>query len=310
MTSYINYFGLREPPFGMTPNIDFYCNFAGQEGVVEDVVASLNDGDSFIKITGKAGVGKTFLSRKLLESLDHSFVVQHLYLADITAQHLYNAIAELLGIAAFNLTPSKLLSKVEAKLLELHLAGKKVVLIIDEAHSLANDVLDALRLLTNIETGSCKLMQIVLFAHTDFNARLYSGGFEQLLQRITKSITILPLAKDEIDLYLCHRLVTAGHPSGQVFTHAAKKLIFKNSNGIPRIVNILCSKSLLLSYQKGLDKVDAGEIKHSIKESYEALIAIQKNKCKNWLWEALLIFSFSIAALLCWAVYNVVYLNT
>jgi MSHA biogenesis protein MshM len=310
MTSYINYFGLREPPFSMTPNIDFYCNFAGQQGVVEDIVASLTEGDSFIKVTGNAGVGKTFVSRKLLVSLDQSFIVKHIYLADMTAEQLYNSLAELLSITTFNMTPSKLLRKIEAELFDLHLAGKKVVLIIDEAHSLTDDALDALRFLTNIETGSCKLMQIVLFAHTDFNSRLYSVNCAQLLQRITKSINILPLAKDEMDLYLCHRLVTAGHSSGQLFTAAAKKIIFKNSNGIPRIINILCSKSLLLSYQKGLAKVDAREIKHAIEESYDALITIQKNKCKNWLWEALLVFSLAIAVLLCWAVYNVVYLNT
>ena len=310
MTSYINHFGLKESPFSMTSNIDFYCDFSGQKGVIEDVVASLNDGGSFIKITSKAGVGKTFLSRKLLASLGPDFIAQHLYLAGMNAGQLYNSLAEMLGVAVFNLTPSKLLARVEAKLLDLHQAGKKVVLVIDEADSLTDDALEALRLLTNIETDSAKLIQIVLFAHTNFNDRIYSGGFEQLLQRITKAITILPIAKDEIDLYLSHRLVQAGHPSGQIFTPAAKKLIFRHSSGIPRVINILCGKALLLSYQKGLDRVDAPEIRSSIKESHEALIAIQKNKCKNWLWEVLLAFAFAIAALLCWAVYNVVYLST
>lgn len=310
MTSYVSHFKLEKPPFSMTPDIEFYCGFTGQKGIIEDIVSSLNDGGGFIKVTGKAGVGKTLLSRKLLASLGSSFVAKCLYLADMSSQQFYNTVAEMLGLAAFNLSPNKILVRVEEKLLELHRAGKKMVLVIDDADLLTDEALDALRLLTNIETGSNRLMQIVLFAHTGFNDRLYAGGFEQLLQRITKSIEILPIVKDEIDLYLCHRLVTAGHSHGQLFTPAAKKLVFRHTGGIPRVINILCSKALLLSYQKGLDKVDVVEIRASIKDSREALISIEKNKCKNWLWEALLVFAFAVAALLCWAVYNVVYLST
>jgi len=151
----------------------------------------------------------------------------------------------------------------------LHQEGKRMLVVIDEAQALTDDALEALRFLLNMETQHEKLLQVIIFAQPSLDARLHSPAFDSLRQRISLSITLGPLQAKEVDEYLCHRLLVAGHPSGRLFTEAAQKQLFALSQGIPRIINVLCAKALLLSYQRGLPYVDAKEISscmHSCRE--------------------------------------------
>ncbi|MBT4884685.1 MAG: AAA family ATPase [Legionellales bacterium] len=277
MGSYIDYYGLRDFPFGITPNIEYYCDFEGQKDLLDNILVAVGEGDSFIKVIGGAGVGKTLLLRRLLASFDDSFVICCFFSSDFTATGLRIGVAENLGLVAQNYTPSRLLSKINDKLLDLNATGKKFVLIIDEAQSLTDDALEALRMLTNLETRNKKLLQVLMLAQPSLDDRLYAGSFEQFLQRITMSLYIMPLKTEDFNVYLIHRLVVAGHPSGLLFTDAAKKMLYKLSNGIPRIINVLCSKSLILSYQRGLPYVDVAEINHCLSECCE-IVPLSKQK--------------------------------
>ncbi len=273
MSSYIDYYSLIKQPFSSAPNVDFYCNIPTQNGVAESILDSLNEGESCIKVTGPAGVGKTLLMKKIVASLDDSFHVCRIMSPDIDAAGLRSALADELGVNSYNISQLRLLHKVNDRLIQLLSSGKKTVLVIDEAQLLQNDAIEALRIITNLEHDSQKLLQLVVFAQPSLDERLYSKEFSQVLQRFNKSINLSTLNFQDLDLYLTHRLVSAGHPSGQLFTVSAKKRLFKLTNGVPLLVNVLSSKSLLIAYQRGLPYVDVNEVQSSIADCHEMLFS-------------------------------------
>jgi len=271
LNSYIDYYSLQKAPFGITPNIDFYCDFRGQEDIVADMIFALDNGDAFVKVTGEAGVGKTLLMWRLLADIGDQFHTCVFSSNDFSAEGLWQGVAENLGVAFQNYTPTRLIDKLAEKLLQLQQEGRRMLIVIDEAQALTDDALDALRFLLNMETQHAKLLQVVIFAQPSIDDRLHSVTFESLRQRISLSISMGPLQAKELNDYLCHRLLVAGHPSGRLFTESAQKQLFALSQGIPRIVNILCGKALLLSYQRGLPYVDINEIQHCMKSCQEML---------------------------------------
>lgn len=277
MSSYVDYYSLIQQPFSSAPNVDFYCNIPTQNGVAENIIAALHEGESCVKVTGHAGVGKTLLMKKVLASLDDDFHICRIMSPDTDAAGLRTALADELGVSLYNVSQLKLLHKINDRLTQLLLSGKKAVLFIDEAQLLQNDALESLRILTNLEHGSQKLLQLVVFAQPSLDERLYSKEFSQVLQRFNKSINLSALNLQDLDLYLTHRLVSAGHPSGQLFTVSAKKKLFKLTNGVPLLVNVLSSKSLLIAYQRGLPYVDVNEVQSSIVDCHEMLFSASKN---------------------------------
>lgn len=249
---YLEHFQLNKMPFSLTPSVEFFCNLPSHQAVLNVLLFGLNSGEGFIKIIGEVGSGKTLLCRKLLSSLDDQFVTAYIPNPDLNAEGLRRAIARELHIPLpQNLSNEEVLQLINQKLLEFCKAGKKVVLLIDEAQTLSNETLEAVRLLTNLETESEKLLQIVLFAQPELDVRLKQHEFRQLNQRITFSHELLPLNREELDSYICHRLVTAGNTKGSVFDRPATDLLFKMSSGIPRVVNILAHKAMLVAYGKG-----------------------------------------------------------
>lgn len=268
---YLEHFKLTKPPFSLTPNTEFYCELPTHQEALNVLLLSLEHGEGFIKILGEVGTGKTLLCRLLLNALDGDFVTAYIPNPDQSADSLRLSLATELGLKPEKDIPQhQLLEMINLCLLDLHKAGKKTVLIIDEAQALPEMCLEAIRLLTNLETEEKKLMQVVLFGQPELDVKLDRPSLRQLKQRITFSYTLKPLAKDELDIYLYHRLAKAGYTYGSLFTAGAKKLLYQGSGGLPRLLNILCHKSLLVSYGRGLNSVDVSAVKRAIADTESA----------------------------------------
>ena len=266
---YLKHFGLKKNPFTLTPNTEFGCNFSGHQEALNVLLYGLHSGEGIIKIIGEVGSGKTFLCRELLNYLDKLFTVIYIPNPDLTSQELKNAIAR--ELKCDNASDGDAVNHIFNKLFSARKKGKKVVAIIDEAQALTNESLETLRLLTNLETESEKLLQIVLFAQPELNERLKKYEFRQLNQRIAFSYTLIPLNCEEVEEYISQRLVKAGHKNGRLFERDAIQVLYRASGGIPRIINILCHKALLASYGKGNKKVGRDVVKMAIKDSSGAV---------------------------------------
>lgn len=255
---YLEHFGMKELPFSLSPNTDFYCDLPGHQAAYNVLIFSLRSGESLIKIVGEVGSGKTLLCRKLLNSLDASFVAAYIPNPDLTPAGIRLAVARELGLeVAEDMNDHTLLESIVAHLISLRRQGKHVVLLIDEAQALSDESLEALRLLTNIETESQKLLQIVLFGQPELDQRLNSHKFRQLKQRITFSHYLTLLDRDELESYLCHRLMIAGSKNAYaLFSKKACDLMHKYSLGTPRLINVLSHKAMLVAFGKGEDNID------------------------------------------------------
>lgn len=265
---YLDHFGLKDLPFTLTPNTQFFCNLPGHQEAMNVLIFSLKSGEGFIKITGEVGMGKTLLCRMILNELDDSFITAYLPNPDLSPQGLRCSIAKELNIRSVDkLKDSEVLDKITAKLLALRKKGKRVVLICDEVQAMPEDTLEALRLLTNLETESEKLLQIVMFGQPELDTRLNQKHFRQLKQRITFSHTLNNIGRDELEEYLCHRLSIAGHTKGSLFEPKAKDALYHASEGTPRLINILCHKALLSAYGRGIKSVDETAMNSAIRDT-------------------------------------------
>lgn len=265
---YKEHFKLRETPFSLTPDTSYYFNHTGHQQALNVLLVALCTGEGFIKITGEVGTGKTLLCRKLLNALDESFVSVYLPNPLLTPKEVKKEIARELGlkppVAATN---QKLLQLLTSQLLLLSDRGQRVVICVDEAQAMPEESLEALRLLSNLETEKNKLLQIVLFGQPELNERLARRSLRQLRQRITFSYDLKPLGREELDGYINHRLLVAGHQGGNLFRSQALEAIYRASHGIPRLVNILCHKALMAAYGQGVRSVDQGQVLAAVRDT-------------------------------------------
>lgn len=254
---YQEYFKLESMPFSLTPNPNFFCQLKGHQEALSTLEFCIQSGEGFIKIVGEVGSGKTLLCRKLLEQLVDPYVTAYIPNPDLTPTELRKAFAREIGM-----DPTKwqdqheLLTAIYQELISLHSNGKKVVLLIDEAQALSDETLETIRLLTNLETENTKLLQVVLFGQPELNDRLNQQHFRQLKQRISFSYNLPLMNREDLDTYLFHRLATAGWKYGNLFTNRAKNLLYRRSRGIPRVVNILSHKAMLVAYGRGDTTID------------------------------------------------------
>jgi len=271
---YLEHFKFKELPFTITPNVDFFCQLKGHHEALNTVLFSLRSGEGFIKVVGEPGAGKTLLCRKLLNSLDPHFLTAYIPNPDLNPIELRRALARELGIDLSALQDQhELLSSINSRLLELHRVGKQVVLIIDEAQALPPESLETLRLLTNLETETTKLLQVVLFGQPELDERLNQSNFRQLKQRISFSYYLPLMSREDLDSYIFHRLATAGHTYGTLFTNKAREILFKASNGVPRIVNILCHKALLAAYGRGEENISQKAMMLAVHDTDVAVVS-------------------------------------
>lgn len=265
---YLQHFGLTELPFTLTPNTHFFLNMASHHEAYNMLLVSVMNGEGFLKIVGEVGTGKTMLCRKVLNTLSEEeakYDTAYIPNPILSAKGLFLAFAEELGIILpADVDHHNLLKGITQKLSERATQGRAVVLFIDEAHAMPEQTLEALRLLTNIETEHSKLLQVVLFAQPELDVILNKLTLRQLRQRITFSFNLEALDEGGVERYITHRLAMAGHNGGSLFSSKAVDLVAAASGGVPRLINILAHKALMVAFGKGDRTVDVSHVKAAI----------------------------------------------
>lgn len=258
---YKTHFGLNTQPFGLTPDTQFFCDLPSHLEALNVLLIALHNGEGFIKITGDVGTGKTMLCRKLLNELPEPFETEYIPNPHLPPIGLLMEIASEMGIEYSPHTGQNGLMKlINDFLINSAGKGKKPVLIIDEAQSMSIETLEALRLITNLETEKQKLLQIVLFGQPELDEQLDNKAIRQLRQRITFSYALKPLTSENVADYIRHRLRVAGMGNISIFSKLAIKAMHYYSRGIPRLINILANKAMLSAYGKGYSLIGIKEV--------------------------------------------------
>ncbi|MCK9395662.1 MAG: AAA family ATPase [Methylobacter sp.] len=258
---YKAHFGLNTQPFGLTPDTQFFCELPTHVEALNVLMIALHNGEGFIKITGDVGTGKTMLCRKLLNELPEPFETAYIPNPHLSPVGLLMACANEMGIEyPRHIGQNGLMNLINDFLINCAVNGKKPVLIIDEAQSMSIETLEALRLITNLETEKQKLLQIVLFGQPELDEQLCNKAIRQLRQRITFSYTLKPLTQKNVADYIKHRLRIAGMGNLNIFSGLAIKTMHYYSRGIPRLINILANKAMLSAYGKGQSSIGAKQV--------------------------------------------------
>lgn len=263
---YLEYYGLKEPPFDITPNPRFLFYSAKHREAFNHLLYGIRERKGFVQLTGEVGAGKTTLCRAMLEQLGENFETALILNPVLDADGLMKAIAMEFGLPVKGLDRLEILASINHFLLTLVEQGRDAVLIIDEAQDLTNELLEQVRLLSNLETDDRKLLQIVLMGQPELRDRLDDYRLRQLRQRITVRYHLRPLRFNELGLYVQHRISVSGGRGGPYFTTPALWRIHRYSQGIPRLVNALCDKCLLAGFVQQRDRIDFRTVGLSIRE--------------------------------------------
>ncbi|HTT38463.1 MAG TPA: AAA family ATPase [Burkholderiales bacterium] len=259
---YRSHFGLRELPFGITPDTSFAFSCASHQEALNTLLVAVANGEGFIKITGEVGTGKTLLCRRFLSTLDAGYVSAYIPNPCLDPHALMLALGEELGLQLdAGADQHQLLKELNSTLLDSARDGKRVVVCLDEAQAMPLETLEALRLLSNLETEKRKLLQVVLFGQPELDLRLEAEAVRQLRQRITFQYHLGALSREELAYYLEHRLRVAGYVGARMFTPRATAAIYRGTRGIPRLVNIVAHKCLMLAYGQGGHEVRARHVR-------------------------------------------------
>jgi MSHA biogenesis protein MshM len=263
---YQAHFGFEQLPFTLTPNTDFFYGLAPHFEAIQTVISALEMGEGVIKVTGEVGTGKTMVCRMLVNHLKDCTALIYLPNPVLSGTDLRHAVAKELDLAIEN--EATLVDNIQHKLIELHNSGLRVVAIIDEAQALSDEALETLRLFGNLETEDKKLLQIVLLGQPELDARLEAYHLRQFRQRITFSSTLRALTLDETVAYIDNRIAKSGGNS-ELFSLNQKKAICRSSQGIPRLINQLCHKALLLSFSESKKNIDNQHLFSAMHETYD-----------------------------------------
>ncbi len=261
---YEGFFSLREAPFSITPDTDFFYPHEGAQAALNTLLVALRSGEGFLKIVGEVGCGKTLLCRQLLKTLQGECVTAYIPNPDMGPDDLLMALARELGLRVRQPhTRHNVLNALQASLLKHSQADKRVVVCIDEAQAIPVRTVESLRLLSNLETEKRKLLQLVLLGQPELDAKLARPEIRQLLQRITFSEYLGPMLANRVPMYLEHRLSRAAlgeHTDTQVFEADAAAAIAGYSGGVPRMVNVLAHKCLMLAYGENVHRVTPAHV--------------------------------------------------
>jgi general secretion pathway protein A len=248
---YTSFFGLNEKPFTITPDPRYlYMSERHGEGLAH-LVYGVTESGGFIQLTGEIGTGKTTLVRTLLGKIPAEVDIALILNPQLTAVEFLTTICEELNIALPEDKGSAkaLVDALNRHLLDAHSRGRRTILLVDEAQNLAEDVLEQLRLLTNLETAKQKLLQIILIAQPELREKLAQHNLRQLSQRVTGRYHLEPLSREEADKYIDHRLRVAGALT-EIFEPRARREVFRLSGGVPRVMNVICDRALLGAYSR------------------------------------------------------------
>jgi type II secretory pathway predicted ATPase ExeA len=264
---YFEHFGLDQPPFKITPNQEFFYSGANRGAVLDALVYAITSGEGIVKVVGEVGTGKTMLCRMLEGRLPAS--VEIIYLANPSLPHdeILYAIADELGLQLADQRPNQVIRELQNCLIEKHAQGHQVVVFIDEAQAMPLDSLEEIRLLSNLETGSSKLLQIVLFGQPEFDQHINQTQIRQLKERITHSFYLHPFSRKEMVEYLAYRMHAAGYRGPSVFSLGALKLMHRASHGLIRRINILADKALLAAFSDDTHAITVKQVKAAIRDS-------------------------------------------
>ncbi|MBA1147179.1 AAA family ATPase [Ectothiorhodospiraceae bacterium WFHF3C12] len=266
---YLEHFGLQTPPFALTPDTRAFFDAGVHREALNVLLVALRSGEGFLKVTGEIGTGKTLLCRRLLADLaDEGYVTAYLPNPFVAPNGLRAALADELGLDyPRNLGQHHLLRLINDRLLELSAEGRSVVVVVDEAQSMPDATLEALRLLSNLETEQQKLLQLVLFGQPELDERLAQPALRQLRQRISFSYRLAPLPAELVARYVDHRMRVAGSGGERIFADRALRRLARASGGVPRLVNILGNKALMAAYGEGVRRVQAHHVKAAARDT-------------------------------------------
>jgi MSHA biogenesis protein MshM len=250
---YLYHYGFRELPFGLTPDTSFFCELPGHVEALNVLTVALSCGEGFVKITGEVGTGKTLLCRQLLNRFEETHACAYIPNPYLEPQALRFQLATELGLKVpRHVDQVRLTDFIARRLIKLGAAGRPAVLLVDEAQALPDETLEALRLFTNLETEKRKLLQVVLFGQPELDGRLAQPHLRQLRQRITFSYKLQPLNRRNTAAYVEHRMKSAQvnpeQPLSVRFTGGALRALHRCSRGVPRLINVLAHKALMLGY--------------------------------------------------------------
>ncbi len=266
---YNEYFGFQESPFSIAPDPRYLYMSEQHREALAHLVYGLNSDGGFVLLTGEVGTGKTTVCRCLLEQLPENTAVAFIFNPKLTVEELLATVCDEFGIRypAGNTSIKVFTDLLNTFLLDVHAAGRKAVLIIDEAQNLSIDVLEQLRLLTNLETNRHKLLQIILLGQPELREQLSRPELRQLSQRITARYHLGALSRKDTGVYVTHRLSVAGSRK-KLFTASSIKKLFCLSGGIPRRINILCDRALLGAFAGEKNTVNKGLVKKAAREVF------------------------------------------
>lgn len=262
---YLKHFGLRELPFSITPDTSFFFSSAGAQDALSTLLVAARTGEGFIKITGEVGTGKTLLCRKLIATLQKDYKIGYIPNPYLEPRALLLELASELEAdvgpdGGQGMDQHQLLKALTLRLLDIIRGGKGVLICLDEVQAMPIETLEALRLLTNLETEKRKLLQVVIFGQPELEDKLNHPSIRQLKQRIAFDYHLTGLTADELDYYIHHRLMVAGYQGGRLFTPLALWLLRLRTRRVPRLVNILAHKSMLSAYGKGSRQVGFADV--------------------------------------------------
>lgn len=263
---YLNHFGLSKPPFQITPDIDFFFSGSHRGDVLTALIHVACHEEGIVTAVAEVGSGKTLLARLMLSRLPETISTVYLANPCFSRDEIISAIARDLGLTELPNQIEGKLAALHQELLRRHGQGQRVLLVIDEAHTMPIESLEEVRLLSNLETGSHKLVNIMLFGQPELDELLKDRRLRQVQDRVIHRFDLPPLPHDEGVAYIDHRLRTAGWHGGKLFNHAATDLLLKASGGRARRINLLADKSLLAAYAEGKPQVDLHHVKSALRE--------------------------------------------
>jgi len=291
---YLQHFGLREPPFSLTPDTSFFFAGSSYQEALNTLLVAARNGEGFVKIVGEVGNGKTLLCRKFLATLNQGrqaatlngaleqappasdgppprFITAYILNPYLEPRSLMLALAEEFRVSLDKDTDQhQLLKGLTRALLECARNGQRALVCLDEAQAMPLESLEVLRLLTNLETEKRKLLQVVLFGQPELNERLKHRSIRQLRQRISFQHELRGLRKDEMERYLRHRLAVAKFPGETLFAKGAVGKLYRITGGTPRLVNIVAHKALMVAFGEGRQQVSSKHIRDAAADTPEA----------------------------------------
>ena len=265
---YEEYFGLKEEPFSIAPDPHYIYMSQGHREALAHLLYGIERDGGFVLLSGEVGTGKTTVCRCLLDEVPETTDVAFILNPKLTAAELLATICDEFGISYpdGNTSVKVFVSRINDYLLDVHTRGRRAVLIIEEAQNLSVEVLEQIRLLTNLETSQRKLLQIIMVGQPEITKKLSQPQLRQLSQRITARYHLGPLPKREVAAYVNYRLSVAGLVRGELFPRSALKRLYRLTGGVPRLINVICDRALLGSYVQGKNRIDLKTLQTAARE--------------------------------------------